>query len=1275
MKLTLFTQLRHFYVLGGSVLWVLLLSCLSVSGVLSTAFAQSVDASGGPGLALSPERDLPVSASWMGYVPNQMAYIGGSINYSDGSLVEYTMLEDGSVDVSPVVDDLVGVNLTGVLQATPRVSAGFAIPVWLHSKGSEGISRPAFGDLNISLPVRLCALDDAPVRCAALGYVDLPTGYQDKFLGDGVIDGGALFGVNYRPGVLSLSVYGGAGAQPVRALSGLVSADGQQVGGPYFRGGAALGLLIGERTGMHLESRWTRSLIRQAVRGDALPVSLLSPAEVLLTVRSSFGGRSDWYAGLSRGLSAGIGSARWRGVVGTGYTLGKNPMFAKPRQWIFMVENPGGQPVQDAVIRVANEELGRTGADGRLEFQGTLDWSAGVQVAASDYLVSTVPEPVEGDQVLVRLAWRPYSVAFSIRDAFGQPVEAAEVKVTDLEGSWGEVVPEGDNVFALAPGRWRVAVEADKFGSQSRDIVVVPGETAPEMDIVLFEEKGDTTLIQRILGPDGEPLEGARVLLDGEPLGTTGNGGVFEIASLTPGRHTLTISADRFRELRQTEVFLDSGKNEFEVSMQRMPGTVRVTASATYGAVKDAIVRFTGPTRLPPTPLGETGQREFGPLRPGSWDILVVSPTYGIQERKIIVPENSYELLKVDVVLQPEEEGGADLELRVIDPNGEPVAGATVLLDGQEFGQLSNGGVVGLKGLKTGFRTLEIVAEHMTQLGSKEFLFSEGTQEALIAMAWEPGVTELTVYTREGAVTDATVRFLGPLPRAAEEVGRDGRAVVVLQPGDWTLVVSSAKYGVQQRSISIEKDSNRLHKVEVVLAREDGGLSDFSLDVVNPTGEAVGGAEVFLDGFSQGKTTRSGFKVTERLAGERRLEIRAPAFRPYVEMVELTEGSYAHKVQLSWAKGAVFLQVTAGGEPVTDAVIRGIGPTILAPVPVDSKGQRLLSLEPGSWQFIVSSEAYGFSQLTINLDEDAPGLVQLPVELEAVDEGFGQLLFRVRDRQDRPISGAVITLDGEALGTTADGTLLAEMLMPGDVNLLVEGEGYLPYSKGVVTIRPGSQQHIVVLEPLSYEVHIQVTDGAGAPVDASVSFTGPADLPTIQTGVSGEFRGWLPAGEWQVIAAATDLGPLRKPLNIAAGRTPDTVSMKLMPTRIQARGKTVIPEKISFDHDSDRLTSAASPILDEVSNFVISRPGLVSIEVQGHTDASGKIAYNQDLSRRRALAVRRALVERGVAPERLSARGYGTQRPLVKGVSDKADATNRRVEFVILEQYSYEEPW
>ncbi len=103
---------------------------------------------------------------------------------------------------------------------------------------------------------------------------------------------------------------------------------------------------------------------------------------------------------------------------------------------------------------------------------------------------------------------------------------------------------------------------------------------------------------------------------------------------------------------------------------------------------------------------------------------------------------------------------------------------------------------------------------------------------------------------------------------------------------------------------------------------------------------------------------------------------------------------------------------------------------------------------------------------------------------------------------------------------------------------------------------------------------------------------------------------------------------------------------------------------IRFEESSARIDTASGELVDEVARAL--RPCLGAIiQINGHTDKSGPEPGNVALSRERALAVRDALIARGIPADSLRARGLGSQMP-VEGL-DPADPANRRIEFAVIE--------
>jgi outer membrane protein OmpA-like peptidoglycan-associated protein len=123
---------------------------------------------------------------------------------------------------------------------------------------------------------------------------------------------------------------------------------------------------------------------------------------------------------------------------------------------------------------------------------------------------------------------------------------------------------------------------------------------------------------------------------------------------------------------------------------------------------------------------------------------------------------------------------------------------------------------------------------------------------------------------------------------------------------------------------------------------------------------------------------------------------------------------------------------------------------------------------------------------------------------------------------------------------------------------------------------------------------------------------------------------------------------------------PGTPETKGCPKTKEIRGALVL-KGVNFESGKDILKSYSFTALDQIAESLREWPE-VKVEVSGHTDNIGDATFNQDLSQRRAETVRMYLVNKGIAADRLTAIGYGPEKPIASNKTSAGRAQNRRVE-------------
>ncbi|MGA8502579.1 MAG: OmpA family protein [Candidatus Sulfotelmatobacter sp.] len=120
----------------------------------------------------------------------------------------------------------------------------------------------------------------------------------------------------------------------------------------------------------------------------------------------------------------------------------------------------------------------------------------------------------------------------------------------------------------------------------------------------------------------------------------------------------------------------------------------------------------------------------------------------------------------------------------------------------------------------------------------------------------------------------------------------------------------------------------------------------------------------------------------------------------------------------------------------------------------------------------------------------------------------------------------------------------------------------------------------------------------------------------------------------------------------------------ILATRDSARGLIANMSDVLFRSGSFELLPGARERLAKVSGIVLAYPSL-HLAIEGHTDSVGSDDYNQQLSERRAQAVRDYFVQQGISSTNVEAHGYGKTEPIATNDTPEGRQQNRRVELIL----------
>ncbi|MEZ4319591.1 MAG: OmpA family protein [Myxococcota bacterium] len=317
-----------------------------------------------------------------------------------------------------------------------------------------------------------------------------------------------------------------------------------------------------------------------------------------------------------------------------------------------------------------------------------------------------------------------------------------------------------------------------------------------------------------------------------------------------------------------------------------------------------------------------------------------------------------------------------------------------------------------------------------------------------------------------------------------------------------------------------------------------------------------------------------------------------------------------------------------------------------------------------------------------DLDNDKDGILdqadQCPNDPEDVD-GFQdedgcpdfttQITVKVKKQNGELVPGATGTITAENVEEKGATPEFLVDLHEGTYKLAAKAPEFLPNeSEFTVPLPNGKDEVVITLQPdvIMGDLKILVTNPAGEPLTDLIWYldggVGPAPMN------EGAVTVKIPAGEHALDIRREGFITHRSKVTVPEKAQKEVVIV-LQPSQV-----TVTKEKIDvkgtvyFDTAKATIQSRSFGLLDDVAGVLLDHPEITKVRIEGHTDSRGGADYNRTLSDKRAKSVMQYLVNKGVDQGRLTAIGYGEDRPVDDRNVAEAWEKNRRVDFFIEER-------